>query len=278
MLAPGCPGPEELDCLRAAATAALAAVAVTDAREDSERRLRGSFLEELRTRDGLSTEYIVRQASRLGCDLSGGAVALCAMPVSQIAGHLTAQITTELEGSLAEQFDRRVYALLPGSLESAREVARRASRGATVGISSHYLDLAGLRRAFEEAELVLEVTASGGACDRSLADDGTYRLLFRVLVSSPDEVRTFYEETVAPLVRYDEQYRSSDLVGTLVSYLEQDCNVSATASALYAHRHTIGYRLERIRELTGLDPFSSHGRESLGLGLKARHIIGSQRA
>jgi PucR C-terminal helix-turn-helix domain/GGDEF-like domain len=278
MLAPGCPGPGDFDCLRAAATAALAAVAVRDAREDSERRLRGSFLEELRTRDGLSADYIVRHASRLGCDLSNGAVALCAAPANRLAGHLVATITTECEGSLAQEFDGRVYALLPGSLESARQVAKRASRNSTVGISSHYLDPAELRRAFEEAELVLEVTASGGTVDRSLTDDGTYRLLFRVLVSSPKEVGDFYEETVAPLVRYDEQYRSSDLLGTLVAYLEHDCNVSATASALYAHRHTISYRLERIRELTGLDPFSSRGRESLGLGLKARHIIGSKAA
>jgi hypothetical protein len=278
MLAPGCPGTGDFDSLHAAAIAALAAVAVNDAREDSERRLRGSFLEELRTRDGLSADYIVRHASRLGCDLSDGAVALCATPANQLAGHLVATITTECGGSLAQEFDGRVYALLPGSLEVARQVARRASRNSTVGISSHYLNPAELRRAFEEAELVLEVTASGGTLDHSLAGDGTYRLLFRVLASSPEEVGAFYEETVAPLARYDEQYRSSDLLGTLVAYLAHDCNVSATASALYAHRHTISYRLERIRELTGLDPFSSRGRESLGLGLKARHIIGSKAA
>ena len=29
---------------------------------------------------------------------------------------------------------------------------------------------------------------------------GTYRLLFRVLASHPEEVRSFYEDTVAPLV------------------------------------------------------------------------------
>ena len=101
---------------------------------------------------------------------------------------------------------------------------------------------------------------------------GTYRLLFRVLASHPEEVRSFYEDTVAPIVRYDDQYRT-DLVGTLEAYLEHNCNMNATAAAIYAHRHTVAYRLERVRELTGLDPTLSEDRERLGLGLKAYRII-----
>ena len=47
----------------------------------------------------------------------------------------------------------------------------------------------------------------------------------------------------------------------------------ATASRLFTHRHTIRYRLERVRDLTGLDVSSTDGREKLGLGLKAYRII-----
>ena len=87
---------------------------------------------------------------------------------------------------------------------------------------------------------------------------GTYRLLFRVLASHPEEVRSFYEDTVAPIVRYDDQYRT-DLVGTLEAYLEQNCNMNATAAAIYAHRHTVAYRLERVKELTGARPDALRG-------------------
>ena len=38
-------------------------------------------------------------------------------------------------------------------------------------------------------------------------------------------------------------------------------------------RHTVAYRLERVKELTGLDPMQSEDRERLGLGLKAYRII-----
>ena len=44
--------------------------------------------------------------------------------------------------------------------------------------------------------------------------------------------------------------------------------MNATARAIFAHRHTVAYRLDRIRELTGLDPSSSEDRERLGLGIE----------
>jgi DNA-binding PucR family transcriptional regulator len=110
--------------------------------------------------------------------------------------------------------------------------------------------------------------------DTSAADmgDGTYRLLFRVLASHPEEIRSFYDDTVAPIVHYDREY-SSELVRTLETYLAQNCNMNATAATIYAHRHTIAYRLERIRDLTGFDPMRTEDRERLGLGLKAYRII-----
>jgi DNA-binding PucR family transcriptional regulator len=49
--------------------------------------------------------------------------------------------------------------------------------------------------------------------------------------------------------------------------------MNATAAAIYAHRHTVAYRLDRVRELTELDPLVSEDRERLGLGMKAYRII-----
>ena len=258
--------------LHVAAVAALTEVAVAEARDETEQSLRGSFLEELLTRDDLEPNDVLRRAARLGCDLSDGAVALCADPGDRAPGRILAAISSEAAGALAQAVDGRVYALLPGDVAEARRVATRIGRQATVGVSSQYRDPADLRRALEEAELVLGVTAAGGGPPGEEIGGGTYRLLFRVLASHPEEVRSFYEDTIAPLVRYDEQY-TTDLVGTLGAYLEQNCNMNATASTIHAHRHTVGYRLERVKELTGLDPFTSEDRERLGLGLKAYRII-----
>ena len=92
-------------------------------------------------------------------------------------------------------------------------------------------------------------------------------------MSDPAELKRFYSETVRPLVAYDEQYET-DLLGTLSTFLECDANVNATAARLFTHRHTIRYRFERVRELTGLDVSSTDGREKLSLGLKAMRVLG----
>jgi sugar diacid utilization regulator len=273
--------PEAAEFLHLAAVASLTEVAVEEAKEEVEQNLRGSFLEDLRSRPDLEPREVVRRAGRLGCDLARGAVVLCAELTTDRPRHVVATIAEDHPGALAQHMDGRVYALLPAvggddaperTLDRARKLAERLRQHGTVGLSSFYGDPAEFGRAIQEAELVLDVLRQSDAPIAQDIGTGTYRLLFRVLASHPEEVRSFYEDTVAPIVRYDDQYRT-DLVGTLEAYLDQNCNMNATAAAIYAHRHTVAYRLDRVRELTGLDPMQSEDRERLGLGLKAYRII-----
>jgi PucR family transcriptional regulator, purine catabolism regulatory protein len=280
---------EAAEYLHLAAVASLTEVAVEEARDEVEQNLRGSFLEDLRANAGLTRDELVRRAARLGCDLSHGAVALCAQLHTDRPRHVVATISEDVPGALAQHMDSvagssqggRVYALLPATpgdhaaettLAAAARLATRLQRHGTVGLSSFYAEPADLGRAVQEAELVLDVLTVSGEPIAEDINQGTYRLLFRVLASHPEEVRSFYEDTVAPVVRYDDQYRT-DLVGTLEAYLAANCHMSATAAAIHAHRHTVAYRLERVRDLTGLDPMQSEDRERLGLGLKAYRII-----
>jgi sugar diacid utilization regulator len=283
------PTGEAAEYLHLAAVASLTEVAVEEARDEVEQNLRGSFLEDLRAGAGLAPDELVRRAARLGCDLSRGAVALCAELHTDRPRHVVATISEDIPGALAQHMDSvagssqggRVYALLPAAasenaaettLAAAARLATRLQRHGTVGLSSFYGEPAELGRAVQEAELVLDVLTVSGEPIAEDINQGTYRLLFRVLASHPEEVRSFYEDTVAPVVRYDDQYRT-DLIGTLEAYLAANCHMSATAAAIHAHRHTVAYRLERVRDLTGLDPMQSEDRERLGLGLKAYRII-----
>jgi sugar diacid utilization regulator len=131
-----------------------------------------------------------------------------------------------------------------------------------------------LPRAASEALLAANV-AQGSRDGAALAFEqtGAYRLLLSAMSENPSELQRFYAETVEPLVAYDEQYET-DLVLTLETFLEADGNVAGTAQRLFTHRHTIYYRLERVRELCGLDVSSSDGREKLSLGLKSMRVLG----
>jgi DNA-binding PucR family transcriptional regulator len=142
-----------------------------------------------------------------------------------------------------------------------------------LGRSRRVQDPLDLQRAYNEALLALNVVE--GDSERTVLayeETGTYQLLLPYM-SDPAELKRFYAETVRPLVAYDEQYET-DLLGTLATFLDCDANVNATASRLITHRHTIRYRFERVRELTGLDVSSTDGREKLSLGLKAMRVLG----
>jgi DNA-binding PucR family transcriptional regulator len=180
--------------------------------------------------------------------------------------------------------------LVPAQDESvlrrvAEAIARELQAGVhgftfAVGHSRLATDPVDLYRAANEALLAANVAEARPAGDESepvtvLAFEatGAYRLLLPAMSEDPAELQRFYAETVEPLTVYDEQY-ATDLVQTLETFLDCDGNVAQTAARLYTHRHTIRYRLERVRDLSGLDVSSTDGREKLGLGLKAMRVLG----
>ena len=187
-------------------------------------------------------------------------------------------------GSIAAPVERRrgsVVVILVPSAEEDRLVKvqdaldlelPRGLRGLVVTISRSRPanGVEGLSQATDEALLALNVGEAEGRSPIAFEETGAYRLL---LGTSEEELTRFYSETVEPLVLYDEQYET-DLVATVEAYLDSDANVPATAKKMFTHRHTIRYRLERIKDLSGHDATATDGRERLGLGIKAMRVLG----
>jgi len=117
------------------------------------------------------------------------------------------------------------------------------------------------------------VAEARGESQITFEETGAYRLLLPAMSEDPSELQRFHDETVAALVTYDDQYET-ELLRTLETFLEADGNVAKTAERLFTHGHTMRYRLDRVRELTGLDVGSTDGRERLSLGLKAMRVLG----
>lgn len=177
-----------------------------------------------------------------------------------------------------------VYALIPGTesesaaraATSLREELRAtfAELNFTIGHGRPATGAGDIFRAGQEALLAANVAEAGGTDSLlSFEDTGAYRLLLPAMCDDPEELRRFYAETVEPLAKYDEQYET-DLLHTVDTFLAADGNVAGTAQRLFTHRHTIRYRLERVKDLTGLDCSSTDGREKLGLGLKSMRVLG----
>jgi PucR C-terminal helix-turn-helix domain len=127
-----------------------------------------------------------------------------------------------------------------------------------------------LLRAVGEAELLLELYGLAGA---SLSgQEETYRLLIGVLLRDPEELASLRARTISPLVAYDTK-NDTELLATLETFLAHDGSTTETAEAMNLHRHTVGYRLTRVQEVSQLSPYESEGRERLSLGLKAHQIL-----
>jgi sugar diacid utilization regulator len=257
----------------------------------------GVFVSAVLGREVTDRGDIVARGAELGADLEKGAGAIVVR-----AAPRTAQ-TGEWRARALTLAMRALRSLAPGALataeegEVAAEIAvivpaedeqrlQRAAAGLsreledglpgfhlTIGASRRVADPADLYRAGSEARLAVNV---GEAEERPLLafeDTGAYRLLLPAMSEDPAELERFFAETIEPLAAYDDQYET-ELVATVEAYLANDGNVAATAKQLFTHRHTIRYRLERVRELCGHDVSATEGREKLGLGLKAMRVLG----
>jgi hypothetical protein len=256
--------------------------------------LRAVFARELRDRDDL-----LARSRELGLRIeNGGSVIVArAHPRAPVDDDWRSRLLTVVEraaravapGSVAAQIERpalhgaEVAALVP---DPTPELAVRVGTAilrelettmggftVAVGRSRPVPDPVDLGRAANEALLAANVAEAEGLSEKSFDETGAYRLLLSAMSDDPEELQRFYEETLEPVVAYDEQYET-ELVHTLSTYLDCDGNVAGTAERLFTHRHTVRYRLERVRELSGHDVGSSDGREKLSLGLKAMRVLG----
>jgi sugar diacid utilization regulator len=257
----------------------------------------GAFVTAVLERQVTDRGDIVARAGELGADLDRGAgvLMLRAAPRAAQSGEWRERVLTLVQ--------RALRSLAPGSLaaseqgEAVAEIAvivsaedderlARACAGLarelddslsgfhmTVGRSRRCADPVDLYRAGSEARLAVNVGEAEGRAVLAFEDTGAYRLLLPAMSEDPGELERFYAETIQPLADYDEQYET-ELVATVEAYLDNDGNVAATAKQLFTHRHTVRYRLERVRELCGHDVSATEGREKLGLGLKAMRVLG----
>ena len=300
----------DLVALESAATVAAIEMGRELVRLEAETRLRGDFVDDLLSGEFDAGPAMLQRASFLHGDLSRGCLVLIA-DIDNFGDYVTGRglkeqevqqiknryfsgvkqvVRTHHESALLTPKSDNVIAFLPPLASGSAKLPAVARATATkirkickeilpelsvsVGIGRFHDDPGETRRAYREAQSALQVSQRLGekAAIATFDDMGVYKLLLGALEEDPEEVRNFYEETIARVEVYDREHKT-DLVGTLEAYLANNRSVAATAEALFTHRHTIRYRLGRIRDLTGLDVNKSEDQEKLGFGLKAMRLL-----
>jgi sugar diacid utilization regulator len=281
-------------------------------RLETELGARGDFVDDLVNGHYGSVDLLLQRARYLGADLSAGALVLV-VDIDDFANYLERRklkesAIQELKKRLADAvrlqarqlFDNFLLgprsdnvilfigssnevpsAEIPGETRRLANQIQRYVKGLlpdltiSIGIGRYIEAPSEIPDAYSEAEVALEIghRIHGPSSISTFEGAGTYKLLFRVLQEDPEELESFYNETLTRVVAYDSRY-GTELVNTLTTYLRNDASTVKTATELFAHRHTIRYRLDRVNELTGLDVDKSEDRESLTLGIKVMQLLG----
>ncbi|WP_133251814.1 PucR family transcriptional regulator [Actinomycetospora cinnamomea] len=104
---------------------------------------------------------------------------------------------------------------------------------------------------YDQARRTLVAARRLGRAGRVLRFDdlGVHRLLLQI--PDPDAARAFAHEVLGRLVT-DRSERTVELLRTLARYFREDGSPQRVARALNVHPNTVGYRLRRAEELSGL--------------------------
>lgn len=134
-----------------------------------------------------------------------------------------------------------------------------------VGVSRSHRGLSKISKAYQEAH---DATRAADKGNLNRAYFYTDALLQR-LVDRSELVEEIFAETLEPLLTYDRK-NHAELENTLRRYVENRFSLTETANSLHVHPNTIRYRLERIHQICGRDPFEADDLLLLSIGTKVQ--------
>jgi purine catabolism regulator len=260
---------------------------------ETEKRLRGDFLDTLILGNVSDTEAIL-EGDRYGHDMTVPHVALIVQ--WQGAQHPSARrLETLVNGLLLRhpnaiisrlrENEVRMFYKVEGAnpIQTARELADELVRDAraeyphsrlAIGIGSVAPKASQWRGSYREAMQAVDLAHKLKAdTPLFIGDLGIYMFL-----SHPDykeDLILLRDSTIGNLIRYEERQRA-DLLQTLNAFFEEHGNHTATADALNVHRNTLTYRMNRITEITGLDLNQPDVRLAVHLALKIHRLFGNE--
>ncbi len=247
---------------------------------------RREFLADLLYGSDASPEDILARAHSFGYDLSLSYVALVGNGpgkdtrkeaiVSSAASNAASGTTGD---PIVLQKGEQTIALLPsdpftdGGL-AGEKLAGELGSGWRFGLGGPELGLEGIRRAYLEAREALEI-----GLDLDLLGP-VYRfddlILYHFLRIDPGLIGRFVEQMLGPLIAYDER-RKGELVKTIEAFFDADGSVKMAGSKLFAHPHTVTYRLKQIEKLTGWSLREPEDKLRMQLALRAFRLATSRR-
>jgi purine catabolism regulator len=302
------PHNEELAFMAIEQAALVLALSVAKERELSEveGRVRGEFLEDLLHGTYGEEAAAQRRARHLGYPLQGSHIVML-VDIDDFRGfNKTRQISEDAIQALKREFLRRVTgvvrisysrALVQGRSDQVVSLLPLGTEGGDYQVRAHALGLQ-IQQAITEWKPGFTVSVGfSGPAEAPTGVAGSLREVTSVMESlarfkrwsqvvavpelgltgllaavTDERLVDYSRRHLGPLIEHDTS-RKGNLVATLRAYLETGEQQQA-AKRLRVHPNTLRYRLDRIREISGVDLEDPETRLNLAVALRVQALLG----
>lgn len=249
--------------------------------EESNTNSRERILSSILYSDNLNAKEVIEQANYLGVNLSGKyrVVMLQIHEPEGLPNHqkkvdegYLMEMRENIKKSIKNEFQsyglRRVMVLsqmdtavvlLPAELFSRdllvtilhniiKKVEGNYHYPVKAGVGTGYEYIEDFKKSYEEAKNTLAISKIATKEQKVYfyEDLGIYSLITQI--TNGKFLDDYVESKIGKLIKAD-QMQEGELCETLESYLEHNCNANATAEALFIHRNTMRYRMDKIKRI-----------------------------
>ncbi|GAB4508469.1 MAG: PucR family transcriptional regulator [Anaerolineae bacterium] len=285
---------DDIDVLVTEHGAAACALEMAKAKaiSDTEKRLRGTFLDRLLIGD-VSTQEAIRQGERFEHDMTRTHLAIVlkwqdesAPSTRRLETIVNTVINNQRVSALVWQREREGEVLVfhatdPGdpidhsmALANAfsTEIQRQYPQNKVgIGLGQVAREIGAWRSSYRDAVQALELAVRLQTnVPLYIGDLGVYQLILSL--SDREKLMEFTERTLGALIEYDMR-QHADLIKTLEAFFACHGNLSQTAEMLIVHRNTLLYRMNRINEIAEIDLNRPETRLALHLALTIRRLL-----
>lgn len=261
---------------------------------ETEKRLRGTFLDRLLIGD-VSQQEAIRQGERFDHDMTQTHIAIVlswqsndknAPSMRRLETLTNTVISNQRVRALVWLRERESEVLVfhatdpqnPIDLSTrlaealSAEILRQYPHNhVAIGLGQPARDITAWRSSYRDAVQALEL-AVRLQTDSPLyiGDLGVYQLILSL--GDREKLIAFCDKTLGSLVEYDHK-NHADLIKTLEAFFQCHGNLSQTAELLIVHRNTLLYRMNRINEIAEIDLNRPETRLALHLALTIRRLL-----
>lgn len=140
-----------------------------------------------------------------------------------------------------------------------------------IGIGRPYIDVFKLNKSYEQAKVIVEKFNKSNTANILHYDDlGLYTILYFDGIQT--ELFKLCNDTINPIVNYD-KLNNTELIKTLRVYFECNGNMKKMSKEMFMHYNTIVYRIQKIKDITGVDFENGDSRLKFEIALKALELI-----